>query len=142
MLEVHVDVGGLVAFPADESPEQGVAALRVDRSDAQAITHRAVRSGSPALTQNALVTGELDDVVDGQKIGFVLQFLDQCQFVVELGVDIGRDGGTKAPVCAQEGFLPQVCGGRHPRRADFIGVFVFQLVQIEWALCGHLDGAL
>jgi hypothetical protein len=52
MLEVDVDVGRLLALFGDEALEQQIAGRRVDGSDAEAITDRAVRRAATPLAQD------------------------------------------------------------------------------------------
>ncbi|CAM3924664.1 hypothetical protein ACMA110817_31460 [Achromobacter marplatensis] len=137
VFEVHVDVGGLVAFLADEAFEQVVAAHRVHRGNAQAIADGGVGGRPAALAQDAFVARIQDDVVDGQEIGFVVQVGDQAEFLFDLFGHQVRDTGGKAAGRARQRFLAQVGGRRVAARHDFVGVFVVQFVQRKCATAGH-----
>ena len=80
VLEIHIDVGGLIPVFGDEPFKQQFHIGRVHLGDAQAVTDRGIGCGSPALAKNALAPGKVDDVVDGEKIVFVAQFGNQLQF--------------------------------------------------------------
>ena len=137
VLEVHVDVGRLVAFFADEALEQAVAARRVHFGDAQAVADRGVGGGPGALAQDADAAGVLDDVVDGQEIGLVAQLGDQGQFFFDLGGHLGRNAGGEAAGGPGLRFLAQIRGGRVAAWNDLVRVFVAQFLKRERAAAGH-----
>ena len=68
MLEIDIDIGGLVAFPGDEPFEKRVDDIRPDIGDFQAIANNGIGGRAAPLTQNILRSGIFDDVVDGQEI--------------------------------------------------------------------------
>ena len=70
-----------------------------------------------------------DDVVDRQKVGFVAQFGDQGQFMLDTLADIGRLAGRIAPAQTALGFVAQPGGRRVAGRRDFLRVFIAQLVE-------------
>src|ERR1044072_991157 len=57
---------------------------RIDRGDAQRVTHDAVRRRAPALNQDALLARPFTDVPHDQKISPELQFVDQRQLLLDL----------------------------------------------------------
>ena len=88
VLEVDVDVRGLVAFLADEALEEDVDALRIDGGDAQAKADRRVGRRAASLAQDAPAAGELHQVPDREEVGFVMQLGDQLQFVFDQLADL------------------------------------------------------
>src|SRR5690606_28392770 len=113
VFEIHIDVGRLIAFAADETCKQIVAVLGVDFGDAQAITNGGIGRRAAALAENAALAGEFYDVIDCEKVGLIGQVLNDGELVIQLG----HDGRGNAPgVAAQpagQGFLAQVLGRCH-----------------------------
>ncbi len=94
VLEVHVDIGRLVAFVAQEALEQYADVLRVDLGDPQRITDDGVRGRAAALAQDGLflraIIGQfrarpLGDLVHRQEEMFVTLALDQRQLLLDGG---------------------------------------------------------
>jgi hypothetical protein len=83
VLEVHVDVGRLVALAADEALEERVHAVRIDRRDAQAEAHRAVGRRATTLTEDAATSREGDDLVHREEVGLVAQLSDERELVLQ-----------------------------------------------------------
>ena len=69
MFEIDIDVGRLAPLFRDETLEQEVVALGVDRGDAEHIADGAVGGGATALTENVLAAGKADDRIHGQEVG-------------------------------------------------------------------------
>ena len=144
VLEIDIDVGRLVAVARDETLEQHAHAGRVDLGDAQAVTDRRVGRRAAALAQDAPAAGELDDIVDGQEVGFVAQLLDQGQFFFDLGAQGGRNGVLTPPALpaspaladAGLGELPQVSDRAHALGHHFARVAVVELLEAETAALG------
>ncbi len=84
VLEVHVDVGRLVAFARDEALDQHDAELRIDLGDAERPAHHRIRRRAAALAQDAGLAGEADDVVHGEEVGLVAELGDQRELVLDL----------------------------------------------------------
>ena len=83
MLEIDVDIGGLVPLAADEPLEEHVDPLGIDGGDAQAIADGRVGRRAASLAEDAPPPGEAHQVPDGEKIGLVVQLRDQLQLVLE-----------------------------------------------------------
>ena len=141
VLEVDVDIGRFVALGADESLEQEIQPVRVDRGDVEAVADRRVGRRPAALAQDAAASGEADDVVDGQEIGGVIELGDQVELVGDLtgsrvwdavGIAGFRALPGQAPQCAVRG----VAGG-----SLVVRVFVAQLVEREIAGVRNGDAA-
>ncbi len=89
-LEVDVDVGRLAPLHADEALEQQLVSLRVDAGDAEHEADRGVGGRSPALAEDPLPPGKLDDGVHGQEVGRVRHGPDQLQLMTELAGHLFR----------------------------------------------------
>ncbi len=100
VLEIHVDIGRLVALAGEETLEQQFAAYRVEFGDAQYEADARVGRRAPTLAENAPLAGEANDVMHGQEIAFVMQVGDQLQFMFELRAGLFRDAVRPAPACA------------------------------------------
>src|SRR5436309_6513055 len=83
MLEIDVDVGGLIALAADETLEEHVGPLGVHGGDAQAIADGGIGSGAATLTENVPCPGKLHQVPDRQEIGLVMQLFDEHELAFE-----------------------------------------------------------
>ncbi|HEX9660200.1 MAG TPA: hypothetical protein VGA18_07855 [Rhodothermales bacterium] len=141
VLEVDVDVRGLVAFGADEALEEEVDAVGIDAGDAQAVTDGGVGRTAAALAEDVLGAGEGDDVPDGQEVGLVLQLADELQLVLDEPSDfLGNTGGVTI-VGPGPGQLGEEVVRVPARRAECFGILVAQLVEAEAAAIGDLDGA-
>ena len=77
VLKINVDIGGFVPLFADEAFHEEVDAGGIDGSDAEAIADRGVGGGSAALAEDVFRPGEGDDIVDSQKISWIVQRFDQ-----------------------------------------------------------------
>ncbi len=133
MLEIDIDVGRFIAFPADETAEQQGALRRIDLGDAEAVTHRRVGRRATALAQDALLAGKLDNVVDRQEISFVFEFMNQIQFVFQLFLHHRRNLIGEPVTRADISLLAQIAGRGISRRHNLIWVFIAQLIQREGA---------
>ena len=96
--QVEIDVGPFAAFFRQKALEQQFHCHRIDRGDAEAVTHGAVRRRAAALHQDVVLPAEIDDVPHDQEVAGQLQLLDQIQLarhlraglVVERPVAIAR----------------------------------------------------
>ena len=137
VLEIDVDVRRFIAFPGDKALEQHLHARRVHLGDAEAVADGGIGSRAAALAQDAAGTGEADDIVDSEKIGFVAKLGDQRQLMVHQPPHpVGRTV-RPAPdhaLCAE---APQPGRRSGARRHQFAGVLVTQLVQGKTAAPGQ-----
>ena len=83
MLEIDVDVGRLVAVVGEEALEQQFVLDRIDRGDAEHVADHRIGGRAPALAEDLLAAGELDDRIDGEEIGRVAPVGDQPQLMLE-----------------------------------------------------------
>ena len=141
MLEVDVDVGGLVALGADEAFEQQVDAVGVHRRYAQAVADGRVGRRAPALAQDPPAPGEADDVVHGQEVGREGQGADEFQFALDLFLDLVGDAAGVAPGRPGPGKTDQFLLGGAAVGDRIDGILVAQLVQAEGAAPGDLGRA-
>ena len=77
MLEIHIDVGRLVAAGGDEALEQQIMLRGIDGGDAKDLANGGIGRRAPALAENALRARKTDDLVDGEEVRRVGQLLDQ-----------------------------------------------------------------
>ncbi|MDR8896831.1 hypothetical protein FEP69_06224 [Burkholderia multivorans] len=129
MLEVDVDVRRLVALLAHEPLEQHRLTGGIDLRHAEAVADGGVCRRPAALAQDAVLTRELHDVVDGKEIRLVVQFRDQLQLVFDLRLHVDRNAGRKAPLRTDIRLFAQVgrdvvAGWNH-----LVRVFVLQVVE-------------
>ena len=138
VLEVHVDVGRLVALARDEALEQHGHARRVHLGDAERVAGGGVRRRAPPLAQDAAGAGELDEVVHRQEIGLVAEFGDQRELALDELPDRRRHPCGPAPHRTLFDQAAQVKLGRRACRHDLLRVFVAELVEREPAALGYL----
>ena len=141
VLEIDVDVGGLVPLAADETLEEHVHSLGIDGGDAEAVADRRIGGRAATLAQDAASPGELHQIPDGEKIRLVMQLGDQLQLVLQQPADFWRHAARPALGSPGPGELREVLVGRHARRGQLLGIFVAQLVERKRALLGDLDRA-
>ncbi len=91
MLEVDVDIRGFGPILGDEPLEQDVDPIRVDGRDPQAIADGRVGRRAASLAEDARGAGKADQVPDGQKIGRVIQLIDDGQLALDELAHLGRD---------------------------------------------------
>src|SRR5581483_1298470 len=91
VLEIDVDIGWLVAPLGDETGEQEIALVRVDRGDAEAVADCAVRSRAAALTEDAASACFAHDVMHGEEIVRVFEFCDQRELVGKTRANVIRN---------------------------------------------------
>ena len=82
--QVEIDVGPLAALFREEPLEEQLHPDRVDRGDAEAVTHGAVGRRTPALHQNPALAAEVDQVPDDEEVAGQIELLDQIQFAPHL----------------------------------------------------------
>jgi hypothetical protein len=141
VLEVDVDVGGLVALGADEALEQQVEARRIDRGDAQAIADRRVGGRAAALAEDVARAREAHQVVDGEEIGRVAQLADERQLVLDRRPDPGRHAARITLARPQPGQVGQLLLWVAALAGRLVRIFVAQLVEAEGAAAGDLQAA-
>ena len=141
VLEIDVDIRRLLAVGADEALEQQIDLGRIDRGDPEAVADRRVRRRAAPLAQDLLAARETDDVVDGQKIGRVVELIDQREFPVEAGADFFRHAGGKIDARALLHEIDEMGVRCLAGRNRLVGILVFELVERECAGLGDLDRA-
>ena len=141
VLEVDVDVGRLLALGRDETLEQKVEALRIDRGDAEAIADRGIGRRAPALAEDAFALREAHEVVHGQKIGRVAELLDQQELVLEQLCHFGRRALGIALGDTLKGQPREVLLDREPRRRRIDRIVISQFVQGKTAGLDDLERA-
>ena len=139
VLEVHVDIGRLVAFLGNEALEQHGHARGVDLGDPQTVANGGVGRRAAALAEYFLRTRELNDIVHGQKERLELELGDQAQFVLDVGEHGRRRARRPALRAAAHRQRAQMTRGRGAGRHDFLGVLVAQLVELESAALRNLE---
>ena len=131
MLEVDVDVGGLVALGRDEALEQKIEARRIDLGDPETEADGGIGRRAAALAEDAARAREAHDVVHGEKIRRVAERGDQLKFVRERfarplrhALGIARPGAR-----FREGFERGL--GRRIALAQLFGITMRQFVEAE-----------
>jgi len=161
--KVDVDVGPRAAVFGKEALEEQAAADGVDVGNAEGVADGGVGGGAAALAEDAVAFGEVHDVVDDEEVALEAEFLNEGEFVFELGFDLGAEGavaevGTVVGVAAELGGLfgerkgvvggvvgvgeavAEVFEGEFEALAEALGVFEgFGEVGEEFA---HLAGGL
>jgi hypothetical protein len=95
LVEVHVDVGHLLAARVEEALEEQVVADGVEVDDAQAVGHAAAGRRPPARPDpDARVPGEADQVPHHEEVGGEAHVPDDAELVVE---PLDHVGGQGAP---------------------------------------------
>ncbi len=133
MLEIDVDIGRLAPLRRNEALEQQIAALGIDLGDAEAVAHGGIRRRPAPLAENAAPTGKAHDVMHGEKIGRVVQFTDQCIFVVERVTHFGRHAVWIAMARAFFGKSNERLLRRRESLANFVRIVVGQFVERKTA---------
>ena len=141
VLDVEVDVWRLGALLRDEPLEQEPHPHRVDRRDAEAVADRRVRRRSPPLTEDAVRAAELDDLPHREEVAWVVEGIDEGEFLLELPGDVGRDRAAVAMPRPLEGEVPQPLGGGCAVGEALGRVAIAKFGQGEGAAVGHLAGA-
>ena len=132
VLEVDVDVRRLLALVGDEPLDQQILLDGIDGGDAQAIAnHRIGRRAAPLAQDVLLVARPGDDVVHGEEIGRVSQRLNQLQFLAQGRDDLDRNSAGIPRLRPAKGQVHQPALRRPAGRHRLVGIFVFQVVQIE-----------
>src|SRR5215207_10154860 len=83
VLEIDVDIRGLVAVGGNEALEQEIVQMRIDLGDPETEAHRRVCRRAASLTEDILRTREANDVENGQEVRRIRTRSDQSQLVVE-----------------------------------------------------------
>ena len=90
MLEVDVDVGRLVPLLADESLEERLDAIGIDRGHPEAEADHRIGGRAAALAEDAPRPCEAHEIVDGEEVTRVVEFGDQREFVLDALAHAGR----------------------------------------------------
>ncbi len=137
VLEIHVDIGRLVALFRDEALEQQRGHRRIDLGDAQAIAHTGVGRRAAPLAQDALAAREVHHIVDGQEVRLVRQLFDQPQFLFHLLLHRCRNAARVARIGAFVSNATQIMGKRFARRHDLFRILVAQFLHRKVAPLGQ-----
>ena len=136
VFEVDVDVGRLVALLRDEALEEQGRLRGVDFGDAERVADGRIGGRAAPLAEDGAVAREGHDVVDGEEIGFVLQFCDQHQLVCDLLPNFFGNAGWVAHLQTAFDLTGEIGARCLAGRDDFLRVLVAQLVEREIALRG------
>src|SRR4051794_7118148 len=97
VLEIHVDVGRLVALLGDEALDERLHSRGVHLGDPEAEADDRIRGRAPTLAQDAQPARLTNHVVDREKIGFVAKVGDQRELVLDAGAHFGRRTARPTP---------------------------------------------
>ncbi len=137
VLEIHVDVGRLVAVAGDETGEQEVDLHRVDRGHPQAVADHAVGRRTASLAQDVLGLGEAHHVVHGQEVAGVVLVADEGELRLQHADDLLRHAAGVAPLRPLPDQVLQVLLGALAGRDRLVRIFVAELVEAETAARGQ-----
>ena len=133
VLEIDVDVGRLAAVFGNETGEQEIAFVGIDRSDAEAKADRAVSRGAAALAEYFLLlpARERNDIVHGEKVAGVIELGDHGELASKLLSDVIGDAVRifvfrVALLRSRPAEIFQMLLGGLARRHRLVGIFVFQ----------------
>jgi len=135
VLEIDVDVGRLIALPAHEALEEEVDAHRIDGRDAEVIAHRRVRRRPAPLAQDGrhATARKEDEIMNGQEIRRIVEFLNEFEFVVDLPADaLGHMPAVRLGRALRDE-LAQMPHGRGAGRHAVLRILVADLVEAEAA---------
>ncbi len=141
MLEIDVDVGRLFALGRDEALEQKIDLGGIDIGDGEAVADGGVGGRAAPLAEDALAPRVMDDVVDGEEIGRVVELGDQRELLPQHVAHLLRDAVREAPAGTLCGQILEMGLRRLAFRHRLVGIFVFQLVEGEGAGLRDLDSA-
>ena len=142
MLEIHVDVRGLVPFAGDEAFEEQGNLVRRHLGDAQAVADHRVGRRAAALAEDPPFPGKAHHVVHGEEVVLVVQLLDQGQLVLDACALLLRHAIGPASPAARFDQSTQVTAGGFPWRHHLFRVLIAQLVQAEMAAGGDFHAGL
>ena len=111
--QIEIDVGPLAALFRQEPLEQEIHPDRIDRRDAEAVAHGAVRRGAASLHEDVLLAAVVDDVPDDQEVAGEIELLDQ----IELAGDLRAGAVVKRPVAIAGAELGDAPRNEHLRFA-------------------------
>jgi hypothetical protein len=129
VLEVDVDVRGLVALARHEALEKHAHARGIHLRDAERIAHHGVRRRSPALAENAARSREAHHVVHRKKKRLVAKLADERELVLDELADLRRHARREAPAQPFLGQLSEPRGGRMAFGDELGRILVPQLIQ-------------
>jgi MFS family permease len=112
VLEVDVNVRWLAALFADESLEEHVTARGVHFGHPEAVADSRVRGRTSALAKNVFATGEPNNVVHREEVGFVFQLTNKLQLVLYLLLHRARNPSRETPMGSDISLLPKKLGNR------------------------------
>ena len=139
VLEIDVDVRRFLALGRDEALEQEIDLGGVDIGDGEAIADGRVGGRASALAQDTSAARIVDDVVDGEEIGRVIELGDQRDLLLKRIAHLAGDAVGKAPFRALPGQVFEMRLRRLAGGDRLVGIFVFQLVEREGAALRDLD---
>ncbi len=110
MLEVHVDVGRLVAFFRNEALEQQLGLAGLQLGDPQRVADRGVGGGAAALAEDVPAACVTHDVMHGEEVGLVALLRDDRELLAD------QLDGFRLFLPAGSGFFPALANA-HPHQA-------------------------
>jgi hypothetical protein len=140
VLEVHVDVGRLVALPGHEALEQHLELVGAHGGDAEAVADDGVGRRAAALAEDAVAARVIDHVVHGEEEGFVAQLGDDGQLLLQQRAHLAGNAAGPVPRRALPGELRQPGGGRLAPGHQLARILVAQFLQREGAAVGNGHG--
>jgi hypothetical protein len=141
VFDVEIDVGGLGALLADETLEQKIHFDRVDGCDPEAKTDGAVRRAPTPLAEDLFTLAELYDLPHREEVAPVLKLVNEGEFTLKLGANLGRDDVAIAMARASIGELSKPLIFTSATGDVLFRVDIAELVEGEVATIGDLKGS-
>ena len=139
MLKIDVDIGRFISFFADEPLKQHVDSVGINRRDSQAKADCRIRGRSTTLTQNATLASEAHQIPHGQKVGRVVQFADQIEFVFDKPSHLVGHAARVTVLRATPRQVDEMLLRSQPLRAQLFRVVIPQFVERKLAAISNLD---
>ncbi len=140
MLEIHIDVGRLAAFGAEEALEQDIDLGGIDGGHIQRITDHGIGGGAAPLAKDSLAPRKGDDVADGEEIMRDFPVGDEAQFLFGKFRDMRRNAVRKMPFQSCFGEVAQMAVRRLAPGHRFARIALAQFRQGECDGPGKMQG--
>ena len=140
MLEIHIDIGGLVAGFRDETLEHHGADFWRNGGDAKAVADHRIGGRPAPLAQDIARPGKGHDIMHRQEIGIISKLGDQGQFMLQKRAHLLGRPRRIAPFQPLMGEAPQPCAGIFAI-GHFGRILIAQLIQRKGQAFGDLTGS-
>ncbi len=129
VLEIHIDIGRLLALLRNEALEQEIDRGGIDIGDPKHETDGGIGRRTAALAEDAARLGETDNVAHGEEIGRVIERGDQRELLLQRLAHFLRNPFRVPRGGAFPGELFQMELRRLALGHRLVGIIVFQLIE-------------